>query len=75
VRPSELAVASGTTVHFRNANATGAPCTIFSLDGSFESPVMTRSEGWHYTFEKAGRYAFRVKEMPHVEGVILVAGQ
>jgi plastocyanin len=73
VRPSSLAIAAGATVHFRNANGGGGPCTLFALDGSFESPVITRSEGWHHTFDKPGRYAFRVKEMPHIEGLILVA--
>ena len=73
VRPSTLSIEAGSTVHFVNSNASGGICTVVAEDGSFESPPMGRSEGWHYTFEEPGTYRFRVKEMSGKSGTIVVA--
>lgn len=75
VRPGRLVVAPGTTVHFHNANSSGAPCTVVIGDGddAVESPPLGRAEGWHYTFESPGEYRFHVKEYPSRTGVVVVA--
>lgn len=72
VRPAQLAIAAGATVHFLNANTSGAECTIAADDGSFESPALARGEGWHHTFEKPGSYAFHVKELSGSKGLVIV---
>jgi plastocyanin len=75
VRPGRLVVATGTTVHFHNANSSGAPCTVVIGDGdeAVESPPLGRAEGWHYTFESPGEYRFHLKEYPSRTGVVVVA--
>lgn len=71
-RPSVLGIATGTTVHFRNANASQLVCTVVTEDGSIESPALDRSAGWHHTFEKPGTYRFRIRERPDVTATIVV---
>ena len=63
---------AGATVHFMNANASGALCTLVADDGSLEGPAMTRAEGWHHTFEVPGTYRFHIKEMSGKTGTIVV---
>jgi plastocyanin len=72
VRPAQLGIAAGTTVHFLNANAGQGVCTVVADDGSFESPPMARGEGWHFEFDRPGRYVFHVKEYTSAAGVIVV---
>lgn len=72
VRPSQIAIEAGTTVHFHNANSGDGICTVVADDGSFESPPLARGEGWHHEFTRPGRYAFHVKEYSSAAGVILV---
>ena len=72
VRPRVVSIEAGTTVHFQNANASGAVCTIVADDGSFESPPLSRAEGWHYTFDKPGSHAFHLKELAKSAGKIVV---
>ena len=52
--------------------ASGAVCTIVADDGSFESPPLSRAEGWHYTFDKPGSHAFHLKELAKSAGKIVV---
>ncbi len=72
VRPKQLAIPAGTTVHFKNANSGPGACTVVADDGSFTSPPITRSEGWHYEFAEPGSYSFHVKEYDSARGVVLV---
>jgi plastocyanin len=72
VRPARLVVEAGTTVHFHNANASGAPCTVVFDDGSTTSPPLGRAEGWHHTFEAPGEYPFHLEEYPSRTGRVVV---
>lgn len=72
VRPSQLAILAGDTVHFYNASSGGSVCTIAAEDGSFESPPLQRAEGWHHTFDEEGVYAFTLLESSAVRGTIVV---
>lgn len=72
VRPARLVVVAGTTVHFHNANASGAPCTVVVRGGEAQSPPLGRAEGWHHTFEEPGEYPFHVGEYPSRKGVVVV---
>lgn len=74
VKPERLVVKVGTTVHFHNANASGAPCTVVLDDGSATSPALGRAVGWHHTFEKAGEFVFHLSEYPSRTGTIVVVG-
>lgn len=72
VKPVRLVVVAGTTVHFHNANSSGAVCTVV-IDGDIaESPPLSRSEGWHFTFDSPGEYHFFVKEYPSRTGEVVV---
>lgn len=72
VKPERLVVKVGTTVHFHNANASGAPCTIVFSDGTTKSPALGRAEGWHHTFDQPGEYDFELVEYPSRKGVVVV---
>jgi plastocyanin len=72
VAPERLVVKVGTTVHFHNANASGAPCTIVFADGTTKSPALGRAEGWHHTFDEPGEYDFQLAEYPSRKGVVVV---
>ncbi len=72
VRPERLVVTTGSTVHFHNDNVGGGPCTVVGEGEAFESPTLAPREGWHFTFESAGTYAFRIKELSGVAGTIVV---
>ena len=72
IQPPKLTIRVGATVHFHNANTSGAPCTVVADDGSFRSPTLGRAEGWHHTFEKAGTFAFHLSEQSGAKGRIVV---
>ncbi len=72
IRPSELVVEAGTTLHFHNANAGGGVCTLVGEDGAFESPPLNPGEGWHHTFENPGTFRFHVKEFSRAKGMVRV---
>ena len=71
-KPTQLTLSVGQTVHFQNAATTARSFTVVADDGSFESPTLARGEGWHYTFETAGSFAYHVREQPDRRGTILV---
>lgn len=75
VKPASLTVRVGDTVHFVNANIGGGACTVVGDDGSFESPPIARSGGWHRIFEKAGTFAYQLKEAGSASGRIVVVGK
>jgi len=72
IRPERLVVVVGTTVHFHNANASGATCTVVFDGDAVRSPALGRAEGWHHTFETPGEFHFQLAEMPSRQGVIVV---
>jgi plastocyanin len=74
VRPERLVIGAGTTVHFHNANSSGAPVTIVlgAGDAAVRSPVLGRAEGWHHTFDLAGEHPFHVAESPSRTGLVVV---
>lgn len=72
VQPKRLVVEAGTTVHFHNANSSGAVCTVVFDDALAESPPLGRAEGWHHTFDTPGEFRFVVKEYPSRTGLIVV---
>ena len=73
MRPTEIVIAAGQTIHFQNVSSTARTFTLVADDGSFESPSMPRGEGWHHTFETAGRFTYFVRENPDRKGVVTVA--
>jgi len=75
VKPATLTIRVGETVHFKNGNSSGAVCTVVIEDGSSTSRAVTRAQGWHHTFERAGRFPFQVKEMGSAKGVIVVVAE
>ncbi len=72
VRPAELVIRVGDTVHFQNANRGSGVCTIVADDESFASPTLTRETGWHHTFPKPGRFSYPVREFATSRGAIVV---
>ncbi len=70
--PEIVAIRVGSTIHFHNANRSGAPCTITAADGSFESPTLERAGDWHYTFETTGQFVYSVREYSGAQGRIVV---
>lgn len=72
VTPPQLAIRAGDTVHFHNHSTTPRTFTVRGAEGSFEGPPLPRGEGWHHTFEEAGRYDYAIVEMPGMKGTILV---
>jgi len=71
--PPEITLRVGDTLHFTNANPTGAPCTVVSDDGSFTTPTIPRGpEGYHHTFEAPAELPFHLKEYPSTKGLIRI---
>ena len=73
IQPPELVIRVGDTVHFHNANRGAGTLTIV-LDGVPEAPL-ARGEGWHHTFEEAGEFPFRVKEVLDAKGLVRVVAE
>jgi plastocyanin len=71
-RPRQVTIAAGDTIHFRNAAGSDLSLTIVADDGSFESPVLGRAEGWHHTFEAPGDFPIHLKENSATRARILV---
>ena len=73
IRPSEIVIRAGQTVHFQNASSTPRTFTVVADDGGFEGPAMPRGRGWHHTFEIAGRFTYHLREHPDRTGIVIVA--
>lgn len=75
IDPPTLSIHVGDTVHFVNANTTGA-VTLVGEDGSFESPPLApHGEGWHHTFTEAGSFPFEIREYGGTTGRVIVVPQ
>ena len=72
MRPQQLSIRAGDTVHFRNANSSDMTATFVAEDGHFESPALTRGEGWHFTFETPGVYEVKLAENGDNRATIVV---
>lgn len=72
IQPERLVVVEGTTVHFHNANQSGAPCTVIVEEPKARSPILGRAEGWHYTFARAGSFSFFIEQFPSRGGKVIV---
>lgn len=72
LEPAQLTVAAGTTVVFHNEDAMPGGHSIVADDGSFASPGLAKDEEWSHTFEKAGSYAYHIKEHPGAKGTVTV---
>jgi plastocyanin len=73
IRPRQLAIRAGDTVHFRNANSSEMTMTFVADDESgFASPEIPRGGGWHYKFETPGVYRIRLKENSDTKVKIVV---
>ena len=53
-------------------NKDDTPHTVTSDDGAFSSPVMDTDQRFHYTFQKAGKFAYHCKLHPTMTGVVVV---
>jgi plastocyanin len=73
IRPAEIVIRAGQTVHFQNTSSTPRTYTVVSDDGSFEGPTMSRGGGWHHTFETPGRFSYHLREQPDRRGIVIVA--
>lgn len=71
VKPVQIAVAAGTTIHFHYRASSGT-CTLVADDGSFESPTLAPGEGWHHAFETPGSFPYHVRENSAAKGTVLV---
>lgn len=62
LRPALLNLFEGTTVHFTSTlDASPGLVVVIDPEGKIRSPALAKpGDGWHYTFERSGRYAIRV---------------
>ena len=72
MRPKQLSIRAGDTVHFRNANGSDMGTTFAAEDGSFQSPRLPRGGGWHHTFETPGVYEVKLLENEDTRATIVV---
>ena len=70
--PKELAIATGTTVTWENAD--DVPHTATSEDDpqTFDSGPLDTDDKFSFTFSKPGKYAYYCKVHPHMTGVVVV---
>jgi plastocyanin len=70
--PSELVVAAGTKVTWKNVD--DVPHTATSRDDPqvFDSGPLDTDDTFSFTFSKPGTYAYYCKVHPHMRGVITV---
>ncbi len=70
--PAEVSVSVGDTLTFHNLVEMPGGHTIVADDGSFESPALEKDATWAHVFEKAGSYAYHIKQHPDAKGVVVV---
>lgn len=68
--PADLTVVAGSTVTFKNSDATAH--TITADDGSFDSKNMAEGASWSHVFEKAGTYTYYCAYHRYMHGKIVV---
>ena len=72
LNPAEISLQAGETVTFVNRVEMPGGHSVVADDNSFASPPLKKDESWDHTFEKAGTFAYHVKEHPDNKGVIHV---
>lgn len=72
--PALLNLFEGTTVHFSNTIEAPSGLVVWIDEtGTIRSPSLAKpGDGWHYTFEKAGRYSIRLAQRPEAKMTIVV---
>jgi hypothetical protein len=75
--PVLLNLFEGTTVHFANTlDAPDGLVVLIDATGELRSPVLKQpGDGWHYTFERSGRFDVRVEGRPDWKMTIVVVGK
>jgi plastocyanin len=69
-QPATLAVAAGTTVMWKNDDA--SPHSVAAQDGSFRSEPLDTKDSYSYTFAKPGTYVYGCTFHPMMIGRIVV---
>ena len=79
LKPGLLNLFVGTTVHFSNTVAMpGGHVVVVKADEmeeseTIESPALEKpGDGWHYTFEKEGKFEIYIKQRPTAKARIVV---
>jgi plastocyanin len=75
-QPSPLQVKLGTTVTWRNGDDIGHTVTSGAHDsvgGPLNSAVLNLDDGYSFTFDQAGSYAYFCQRHPSMKGVVEVA--
>jgi plastocyanin len=68
--PTELTVALGTTVVFRNDD--DIPHLVAASDGSFRSKALDTGDSYSFSFTKVGEYGYFCALHPHMVGKVVV---
>ena len=73
MKPKLLNLFVGTTVHFSNTVEMPGGHVVVDEAGTIESPALEHpGDGWHYTFESAGRYELLIRQHPEAKATIVV---
>jgi len=73
MKPKLLNLFVGTTVHFSNTVEMPGGHVVVDEAGTIESPALEHpGDGWHYTFEAAGRYELFIRQHPEAAATIVV---
>jgi len=72
--PALLNLFEGTTVHFSSTiEAPAGLVVLVDEAGAIRSPRLAKpGDGWHYTFERSGRYSIRLEGRPEAKMTIVV---
>lgn len=68
--PEEVIIKAGTEVTWRNED--GAPHSVISADGSFESDNLSPGDSFSFKFQKTGEYEYQCGIHPSMIGKIVV---
>ena len=68
--PSEISVAAGTTVVFKNSDSVAH--TVSATDESFDSGDMAPGASWSHLFAKAGTYTYLCTYHRYMQGTVIV---
>jgi hypothetical protein len=73
MKPTLLNLFEGTTVHFLNTVEMPGGHVVVDEAGTIESPPLKEpGDGWHYTFESAGRFELFIRQHPEAKVSIVV---
>ena len=73
MKPTLLNLFEGSTVHFLNTVEMPGGHIVVDEAGTIESPPLEDpGDGWHYTFESAGRFELFIRQHPEAKALIVV---